>query len=93
MEDLSADRAGFRSKRADRTEALFKYIVARAIATGMKMNTAKTSTMCISTARGYLANAYMLDEDGKKIKPKSTVNRSRVITEVKHLELNQSSEG
>ena len=73
MEDVLADRAGFRSKRAVKTEALFKYIVARALATGMKVNAAKTSMMCVSAARGYLANAYILDDDGEKIEPKGTM--------------------
>ena len=73
MEELCNDRAGFRIKRAGRTESLFKHILRKAREAGMMVNSKKTAMMCISAARGYLAGAYIMDPEGQKISPETTM--------------------
>ena len=68
FEHILTDGYGFKNKHAKRTQNLFWWIVAEAEACGMKVNTDKTQTMCISEMKSYNPSVFFYDRDGTKTK-------------------------
>ena len=76
FEDVHTDVHGYRTKRATRTEALFRTIVAWAESVGMKVNSAKTQMMCVSNSRSYIPAVFIEDAQGNQIK---TTNKMKIL--------------
>ena len=66
FEQIQTDGYGFKNKHAKRSQNLFRRIVAEATACGMKVNAAKTQTMCISEVKSYNPLVFFYDQDGVK---------------------------
>ena len=66
FENIHTDGYGFKTKHAKRTQNLFWRIVSEAEACGMKVNAAKTQTMCISEVKSYNPSVFFCDRDGNK---------------------------
>ena len=56
-----------RVKHAIQSQNVFRHLVRNALKIGMKVNSDKTSMICISDSLAYAADAYMEDEDGVRI--------------------------
>jgi hypothetical protein len=56
-----------RTKRDLATENVFRRTVARATQQGMQVNIGKTAMLTISAANTYKPEAYIIDQEGKKI--------------------------
>ena len=54
-------------KHAVQAQNLFRHLVRRAEDIGMKVNTGKTSMICVSDALAYTADAFINDADGVRI--------------------------
>ena len=57
----------YRVKHAVQAQNVFRHLVRKAEAIGMKVNAAKTTMVCFSDAAAYKADAYIEDEDGNRI--------------------------
>ena len=56
-----------RVKHAVQSQNVFRHIVKNATEIGMKVNTEKTTLVCVSDAQQYVPDAFILDEDGGRI--------------------------
>ena len=54
-------------KRAVRSENQFKNIEYNANVIGMKVNSSKTQLLCVSAAKSYLPEPYIIDSDGARV--------------------------
>ena len=54
-------------KHAISTQNAYRYIVRNAESKGMKVNSSKTSMICISDSLNYVTSAYITDSDGVRI--------------------------
>ena len=57
----------FRVEHAIQAQNIFRHIARAAEEIGMKVNTSKTSMMCVSDSLAYAADAFILDSDGNRI--------------------------
>ena len=57
----------FRVKHAIQVQNIFRHLVRRAQAIGMKVNASKTSILCVSDALAYEADAFIEDEDLQRL--------------------------
>ena len=56
-----------RTKHVVGTQNVFRHIVRRAENKGMKVNTSKTTSLCISDAQNFVPETYFFDADGIRI--------------------------
>ena len=73
FDQIQTDGHSYRTKRALRTENLFRRIVHQAISQGMKVNSLKTNAMVIAELKSYIPRAYFLDTDGVRIDAKQSM--------------------
>ena len=73
FDKIPTDGYTFRRFHATRTQNLFRRILAAAAACGMKVNSAKTTTMCIAEVKSYVPDAFFFDPDGIEIKTSSSM--------------------
>ena len=64
FDKMQTDGHSRRDYHATRSQNLFRRIVAVAEAFGMKVNAAKTATLCISDLKSYVPGAHILDQNG-----------------------------
>ena len=57
----------YRVKHAVQAQNVFRHLIRKAEAIGMKVNAAKTTMVCFSDALAYRADSYIEDEDGNQI--------------------------
>lgn len=57
----------YRVIHAVRSQNIFRHLVREAEAIGMVVNSSKTTMVCVSDALGYTADAFILDEDQKRL--------------------------
>ena len=74
FENIHTDGYGFKTKHAKRTQNLFWRIVSEAEACGMKVNAAKTQTMCISEVKSYNPSVFFFDRDGNRTQPSNKMH-------------------
>ena len=65
--NVPTDPYSFRTKRAIRTQNLFQMIVHFAESQGMKVNAAKTKSLCIAELKSYIPKAFFNDGKGGQI--------------------------
>ena len=67
FDGLVIDMDGKKVAQAIRSQNLFRLITREADSWGMKVNSSKTLMLCISDSRTYLAEAYIEDEEGRRV--------------------------
>ena len=65
--ETAPTNGGTRTKHAIVSQNKFRWVCSRAEERGMKVNSAKTSMLCISDAMSYKASAFIYDAEGSKI--------------------------
>ena len=73
FDSVPSDGDSTRTKLVARTENLFKLIVHLAESRGMKVNGAKTKSICISELKGYLPKAFFVDSTGNQVQTSSNI--------------------
>ena len=68
FEDVKRDRHGCKNKHVQRTQNLFRRIVAEAEARGLQVNYLKTKLMVISGATSYTPTDHFFAKDGSVVK-------------------------
>ena len=82
-----------RVKHAIQSQNIFRHMIRRTEALGMRVNKEKTSMICVSDALAYEADAFLLDEDGGRIGCQKTLkalgmrfsNRPNMNLHVEHI--------
>ena len=67
VEETMIDGRPHRTKHAIASQNVFRHIVRRAEAKGMKVNTQKTNLLCISDSQNHSTAAFILDAAGSRI--------------------------
>ena len=70
---FEVNSVNFKVKHAAQSQNIFRHLVRRAEAIGMKVNTDKTTLVCFSDAASYEADAYIEDADGEVIRGTKTM--------------------
>ena len=73
FDNVPTDQNQVRTKRAIRTENLFRKIVHQARSLGMIVNGSKTHALCISELKSYLPKVYFKDQEGNTVESKETI--------------------
>ena len=68
--------ANYRVKKATQVQNVFRHVVRRAEAMGMKVNTGKTDLMLVSDSTSYVADTFIEDSEGVHI---ATVDKLKVL--------------
>ena len=73
FDNVPTDPNSVRTKRAIRTENLFKWIVHQARSLGMVVNGSKTHAVCISELKSYIPKVFFSDQDGNTVEAQDSI--------------------
>ena len=73
FDGVPTDQNSTRTKRAIRTENLFRWIVHQARSLGMIVNGSKTHALCISELKGYVPKVFFRDSDGNTVEAQNSI--------------------
>ena len=73
FDGVPTDQNSTQTKRAIRTENLFRWIVHQARSLGMIVNSSKTHALCISELKGYVPKVFFRDSDGNTVEAQNSI--------------------